>query len=233
MQFQEPNEVKNIFNSVSCQYDLLNDLLSFGVHKLWKKKLVTILNPLNGEDWADLCCGTGDMAILISKNINPNGSIVGVDNAINTLNIARKKSKYISEKVLSWREEDIFDLDEQIKRFDGIVMSYGLRNLSNVEDGIKKVFLLLKDKGRAGFLDFNHSKKGSPSYIFQKIYLRFIVVPISKFFNLKEEYQYIEESIKNFPEGKKLISLAKKVGFKQVSYKKLFFGQMGILVVKK
>ncbi len=233
MQFQEPKEVKNIFNTVSSQYDFLNDLLSFGVHKIWKKKLVTILNPLNGEDWADLCCGTGDMAILISKNINPNGSIIGVDNAINTLNIARNKSKYISEKVLSWREEDIFDLDEQIKRFDGIVMSYGLRNLSNVEDGIKKVFLLLKDKGRAGFLDFNHSKKGSPSHIFQKIYLRFIVVPISKFFNLKEEYQYIEESIKNFPEGKKLIDLAKKVGFKQVSYEKLFFGQMGILVVKK
>ena len=112
-------------------------------------------------------------------------------------------------------------------------MSYGLRNLKNVEDGIQKVYFLLKENGRAGFLDFNHSKENSLSSIFQKLYLRLIVVPISGLFNLKEEYSYIENSIKAFPKGEKLIYLAKKIGFKKVEYITLFGGQMGIFLVKK
>ena len=97
-------------------------------------------------------------------------------------------------------------------------MSYGLRNLNNVEEGIKKVFYLLKDKGRAGFLDFNHSKKHSLSNIFQKIYLRFVVLTISRLFNLGPEYAYIERSIRNFPMKNELINIAKEVGFKKAEY---------------
>ena len=112
-------------------------------------------------------------------------------------------------------------------------MSYGLRNLNNVEEGLKKVFYLLKDKGRAGFLDFNHSTKNSLSNIFQKIYLRFIVVTISRLFNLGQEYAYIEKSIRNFPKKNELIKIAKEVGFKKAEYRTIFWGQMGILILAK
>ena len=112
-------------------------------------------------------------------------------------------------------------------------MSYGLRNLNNVEEGIKKVFHLLKDNGRAGFLDFNHSTKNSLSNIFQKIYLRLIVVPISRLFNLSSEYAYIEKSIRNFPKKNELIKIAKEVGFKKAEYKTIVCGQMGILILAK
>jgi len=112
-------------------------------------------------------------------------------------------------------------------------MSYGLRNLNNVEEGIKKVFDLLKDKGRAGFLDFNHSTKNSLSNIFQKIYLRFIVVTISRLLNLGPEYAYIEKSIRSFPKKNELIKIAKKVGFKKAEYRNIFWGQMGILILTK
>ena len=112
-------------------------------------------------------------------------------------------------------------------------MSYGLRNLNNVEEGLKKVFYLLKDKGRAGFMDFNHSTKNSLSNIFQKIYLRFIVVTISRLFNLCPESAYIEESIRNFPKKNELIKIAKEVGFKKAEYRNIFGGQMGILILTK
>ena len=112
-------------------------------------------------------------------------------------------------------------------------MSYGLRNLNNVEEGIKKVFDLLKDKGRAGFLDFNHSKRNSLSNIFQKIYLRLIVVTISRLFNLGPEYAYIERSIRNFPKKKELINIAMEVGFKKAEYRTILGGQMGILILAK
>jgi len=191
------------------------------------------LEPLNGEDWADLCCGTGDLAFLISERVSPMGSITGIDSAEDILNIAKKKSELKKNKFIKWEIQDVLEINDYSKNFDGICMSYGLRNLNNVEEGLKKVFSLLSDKGRAGFLDFNHSKLNSLSDIFQKIYLRWIVVPISKIFKLSKEYSYIEKSIKNFPEGNKLMLIAKRVGFKKVEYRTIFCNQMGILILEK
>jgi len=233
MKFKKNIEVKTIFNKISYRYDFLNSLLSFGLHKLWKTKLVDLLKPQQGEVWADLCCGTGDLAFLICKRVGPNGSITGIDSAKEILNIAKKKAERVKNKFINWESKDILEIDEYARNFDGICMSYGLRNLESVEKGIKKVFSLLNDKGRAGFLDFHHSRKNSLSNIFQKIYLRLVVVPISRVFNLSREYAYIEESISNFPKGNELILIAKEVGFERIEYRTIFFGQMGILILGK
>jgi|TARA_B100000530_G_scaffold127466_1_gene79760 demethylmenaquinone methyltransferase/2-methoxy-6-polyprenyl-1,4-benzoquinol methylase len=233
MRYKKTNEVKSIFNNISCSYDFLNSLLSLGLHKYWKKTLVDLLKPIDGENWADLCCGTGDLSFLIFKKVRPNGSVTGIDSAKEILNIAMEKSKLIENKFISWEMQDILEIDEDLKNYDGICMSYGLRNLVNVEEGLKKVFNLLSDTGRAGFLDFNHSKFNSIADLFQKIYLRFVVVPISKIFRLSKEYSYIEKSIKNFPKGNELMLIAKGVGFKKVEYRTIFFNQMGILILEK
>ena len=233
MKFKKKIKVKTIFNNISSRYDFLNNLLSFRLHKLWKKKFVDLLQPKDGEKWADLCCGTGDLSFLICQRVNPNGSIIGIDSAIEILNIARKKSEILKNNFINWEVKDILEIDEYPKKFDGICMSYGLRNLNSVEEGIKKVFNLLSDKGRAGFLDFNHSSKKSLSYIFQKLYLRFVVVPTSRFFNLSKEYSYIEQSINNFPKGIELIKIAEEAGFEKIEYRTIFFGQMGILILGK
>ena len=233
MKFTKTIEVKNIFNKISYKYDFLNNLLSFGLHRLWKRKLVNLLEPLNGEDWADLCCGTGDLAFLISKRVSPRGSITGIDSAKNILKIAKEKSDLKKNKIIKWETKDVLGINDISKNYDGICMSYGLRNLHSVEEGIEKVFNLLKNKGRAGFLDFNHAKKNSLSNIFQKIYLRLIVVTISRLFNLGPEYEYIEKSIRNFPKKNELINIAKEVGFKKAEYRTILGGQMGILILTK
>ena len=233
MRDKKTNEVKTIFNKISCSYDFLNNLLSLGFHRYWKKELVNLLKPIDGENWADLCCGTGDLSFLIFEKVRPNGSVTGIDSAKEILHIAMERSKLIGNKFIFWEMKDILEIDENSKNYDGICMSYGLRNLVNVEDGLKKVFNLLSDRGRAGFLDFNHSKFNSFSDLFQKLYLRFVVVPISKIFKLNKEYSYIEKSIKNFPEGSKLMLIAMGVGFKKVEYKTIFFNQMGILILEK
>ena len=233
MKFTKTIEVKNIFNRISYKYDFLNNLLSFGLHKLWKRKLVNLLKPSDGEDWADLCCGTGDLAFLIAERVSPRGTITGIDSAEDILNIAKKKSELRKNKFIKWEIKDVLEINDYSKNFDGICMSYGLRNLNNVEEGIRKVFYLLKDKGRAGFLDFNHSTKNSLPNVFQKIYLRLIVVTISRLFNLSSEYAYIEKSIKNFPKKNELLKISKEVGFKKAEYITLFWGQMGILILAK
>ena len=233
MRYKKINDVKNIFNKISCNYDSLNSLLSLGLHKLWKKKLVDLLKPIDGENWADLCCGTGDLSFLIFNRVQPNGTVTGIDSAKEILNIARRKAKRMGNISICWEMQDILLIDESSNIFDGICMSYGLRNLVNVEEGLRKVFNLLTDRGRAGFLDFNHSKSNSLADLFQKIYLRIIVVPISRIFKLSKEYSYIEKSIKNFPQGNKLILIARRIGFKKVEYRTIFCNQMGILILEK
>ena len=233
MKFTKNIEVKNIFNKISHKYDFLNSLLSFGLHKLWKRKLVNLLKPLSGENWSDLCCGTGDLAFLISERVAPGGTVIGIDSAQEILNIAKNKSELKKNKLIKWEINDVLEINDYSKSFDGICMSYGLRNLNNVEDGIRKVFYLLKKNGRAGFLDFHHSEKNSLSNIFQKIYLRLVVVKISMIFNLTQEYAYIEKSIRNFPKKNELLKIAKEVGFKKAKYRTVFCGQMGILILVK
>ena len=127
MRVKKTIEVKNIFNRISYKYDFLNNLLSFGLHKYWKRKLVKLLEPLNGEDWADLCCGTGDLAFLISKRVSPKGSIIGIDSAEEILKIAKKKSELKKNKFIQWEIKDVLEINDYSKNFDGICMSYGLR----------------------------------------------------------------------------------------------------------
>ena len=233
MIYKNSKYISNIFNNVSSKYDFFNNLFSLGLHFLWKRKLIGLLKPKIGEEWADLCCGTGDMSFLLNELVFPSGKVFGIDISEKLLKIARRKSNKLGNSVINWEKKDIFDLDTKLKKYDGICMSYGLRNVRNVDDGIQKVFLLLKDNGRAGFLDFNHAEENSISSIFQKLYLRFIVVPISGLFNLKAEYSYIEKSIKDFPKGPQLIYIAKKIGFKKVKFITLFGSQMGILLLQK
>ena len=114
MKLKKNIEVKTIFNKISYRYDFLNSLLSFGLHKLWKKKLVDLLKPQEGEDWADLCCGTGDLAFLICKRVGPNGSITGIDSAKEILNIAKKKAERVKNKFINWESKDILEIDEEL-----------------------------------------------------------------------------------------------------------------------
>ena len=85
--------IKEMFNSISSRYDFLNDIFSFGLHRLWKKKLLNILNPNFGERWIDLCCGTGDMSILLARYMESSKNIIGIDSASEALLVARARSK--------------------------------------------------------------------------------------------------------------------------------------------
>ena len=233
MFFRTSKNVKNIFNNVSYKYDFLNDLLSFGLHNLWKRELVNLANPKAGENWGDLCCGTGDISFILDKKISPTGRVIGIDNAESILEIAKKKSKSLKNNSIIWQKKNIFNIKKEEYKFDGICMSYGLRNLNNIYKGLTKVYEILKEDGKAAFLDFNHSREKSLAYKFQKFYLRHVVVPISSIFKLNKEYSYIEKSIEDFPYGEELIKISKKIGFKKIIYKTLFFEQMCILIIQK
>ena len=223
--------IEEMFNSISSKYDFLNDMFSFGLHRFWKKKLLKILNPTFGERWIDLCCGTGDMAILLARYMKSSRNITGIDSASQALLVARKRSKE-NYSSIQWIKGDAVKTKLPSNQFDGLLMAYGLRNLSSSDAGLKEALRILKPGGKAGILDFNSFEGVSIQGLFQKIYLSFYVVPIASLFGLGKEYSYIKRSLVNFPSGSKQIQLALSVGFKKAEYKTLAMGQMGILLLE-
>ncbi len=223
--------IKEMFNSISSKYDFLNDIFSFGLHRLWKRKLLDILNPTFGEKWIDLCCGTGDMSILLARYMKSSKNITGIDSASQALLVARERSKHKYSSI-EWINCDALQTNLTSNEFDGLLMAYGLRNLSSCYEGLREAFRILKPGGRAGILDFRSFERASIQGLFQKIYLSIYVVPIASIFGLRQEYSYIKKSLVDFPSGAKQIHLALSAGFKKAEYQTLAKGQMGILLLE-
>ena len=223
--------IKEMFNSISSRYDLLNDIFSFGLHRLWKKQLLDILNPISGEKWIDICCGTGDMTILLAKYMKSSKNITGIDSASQALLVARERSKKKYSSI-EWINGDALKTNLTSNEFDGLLMAYGLRNLSSSYEGLREAFRILKPGGRAGILDFRSFKVDSIQGLFQKTYLTLYVVPLASIFGLGREYSYIKKSLVNFPSGPKQIHLAISAGFKKAEYQTIANGQMGILLLE-
>ncbi len=223
--------IEEMFNSISSKYDFLNDIFSFGLHRFWKRKLLDLLKPTFGEKWIDLCCGTGDMSILLARYMKSSENITGIDSASQALLVARERSKQ-NYPSIEWIKGDALETNLTSHQFDGLLMAYGLRNLSSSYAGLREAFRLLKPGGRAGILDFRSFEGRSIRGLFQEIYLSVYVVPIASLFGLGKEYSYIKKSLIDFPSGEKQIHLALSAGFKKAKYKTLAKGQMGILLLE-
>ena len=223
--------IEEMFNSISSKYDFLNDIFSFGLHRFWRRKLLDALNPIAGEKWIDLCCGTGDMSILLAGYMKSSENIIGIDSAAQILSVAKERSK-INYSSIKWINGDALETNLPSNQFDGLLMAYGLRNLSSFDAGLREAFRILRPGGRAGILDFRSFQGGSIQGLFQKIYLSLYVVPIASVFGLGKEYSYIKKSLVNFPSGLGQISLALSAGFSKAEYQTLAMGQMGILILR-
>ena len=229
----DPAAVEQLFDAVAPRYDQLNDWLSFGLHRQWKRQLVRSLQPRSGETWIDLCCGTGDLALELARSIRPDGRVLGLDAAAAPLELARQRQRRQPWLSVDWLQGDALQTGLAEASADGVVMAYGLRNLADPAAGLAEIHRLLKPGGRAGVLDFNRLQAEAPAAAFQRFYLRRLVVPAAAAVGLREEYAYLEESLKRFPDGRGQEQLALAAGFQRARHRPLVAGQMGLLLVQK
>lgn len=227
------SEIQAIFDRIAPVYDQLNNWLSLGQHRIWKLMAVKWSEPSPGDVALDLCCGSGDLAQLLARQVGSTGRVIGVDFSKEQLAIARQRnSSQFSPFPIEWVEGDALSLSFDDNTFDCATMGYGLRNVTDIPRCLQELYRVLKPSAKAAILDF-HRPDQSLMLAFQQWYLQTIVVPTARRFGLTEEYAYISPSLERFPTGIEQIKLAYEAGFARAIHYPIAGGMMGVLVITK
>ena len=157
--------VQNVFNKVYDQYDLMNDFMSFGIHRLWKKNLLTMMNPHPNHKLIDVACGTGDIAKIFLTHVNNESNITCVDP--NKGMIKKGKKKLIKFKNLNWVIAPAEKLPLEENLFDFYTISFGLRNTRYLSKALNEAYRVLKPGGRFLCLEFSKIQNSSLDLIYK------------------------------------------------------------------
>ncbi|WP_243472902.1 bifunctional demethylmenaquinone methyltransferase/2-methoxy-6-polyprenyl-1,4-benzoquinol methylase UbiE [Winogradskyella sp. MH6] len=225
-------QVTEMFDTISKEYDGLNRVISFGIDVKWRNKVVKIVSKKQPENILDIATGTGDLAInLASTNAK---EIIGLDISNGMLEVGRKKiaSKKL-ESIISMVIGDSENLPFEDNTFDAITVAFGVRNFENLEKGLSEILRVLKPNGI--FVILETSVPTNPIYKFgYKIYSKFILPTIGKLFSKdKIAYNYLSESASVFPYGEVLNNILRKIGFINVEDKPQTMGVATIYTASK
>ena len=227
----EAAEIQALFNRIAPAYDRLNDWLSLGQHRVWKQMAVQWSEARPGDTCLDLCCGSGDLAQRLARQVGQTGAVYGLDFSVAQLAIAAQRVQAQALKI-TWVEGDALDLPFASQQFDAATMGYGLRNVLDIPRSLSELHRVLKPSAKAAILDFHQPKSAWVSG-FQQWYLNNLVVPMAESLHLKQDYAYIMPSLERFPTGPEQVNLARQAGFARATHYPIAGGIMGVLVVQK
>jgi 2-methoxy-6-polyprenyl-1,4-benzoquinol methylase len=251
--FKEVHEEKksrlvgNVFSSVAPSYDLMNDLMSGGLHRLWKDRLVSKLNPFPGMKHLDVAGGTGDVAFRILESINSvkhramrdplddhlydETQIYVCDINPNMLNVGKKRASergFVGGNSLLWVEGDAEALSFEDSSMDGYTIAFGIRNVTHIEKVLSEAYRVLKSGGRFLCLELSHVEIP----VFKQLYnsYSFSVIPAVGEWVTGDRgsYQYLVESIRRFPPQERFASMIADAGFQKVEFENLVGGVVAI-----
>lgn len=225
-------QVTEMFDTISKEYDGLNRVISFGIDVKWRNKVVKIVSENKPKNILDIATGTGDLAInLTSTNAK---EIIGLDISNGMLEVGRKKiaSKKL-DGIISMVIGDSENLPFEDNTFDAITVAFGVRNFENLEKGLSEILRVLKPNGI--FVILETSVPTNPIYKFgYNIYSKFILPTIGKLFSKdKIAYNYLSESASVFPYGEELNNILRKIGFINVKDKPQTMGVATIYTASK
>ena len=217
--------ITKVFQDVSEKYDLMNDLVSLGVHRLWKKNFINWLNPQENTILIDVASGTGDIANLYLNKINYKGSVCCVDENKEMLNLNKKKIK--KDANVKWFCSSAEKLPFKNNHFDYYTISFGIRNISNIDNALSEAFRGLKPGGRLLCLEFAKVRNEILNKFYQ-VYSKSLPKIGKLIVGRSEPYEYLINSIEEFFSQKELLELLKKHNFTKVTYRNLSGGIVAI-----
>ncbi len=217
--------VQNVFDQVYDQYDLMNDFMSLGIHRLWKKSLINMMNPSDNQNLIDVACGTGDIAKLFFNQVHHLSKVTCVDPNKGMINKGKEKlNKYQN---LNWIIAPAEKLPVNDNSFDFYTISFGLRNTKNLDKSLAEAYRVLKPGGRFLCLEFSKIQNSGLEFIY-KNYSKLIPVIGKLVVGEKQPYEYLVKSIENFINQDQLIDLMIKKNFKNCNYRNLSGGIVSI-----
>ena len=217
--------VQSVFDQVYDKYDLMNDFMSLGVHRLWKKNLLNMMNPSPNDKLIDVACGTGDIAKLYLDNVDKFSKITCVDPNKGMLKKAQKKlAEY---KNLDWKIAPAEKLPIKDSSFNFYTISFGLRNTGNLDKALTEAYRVLKPGGRFLCLEFSKIQNSSLDFVYNN-YSKIIPLIGKIIVGEDKPYKYLVKSIQNFVNQDELIRIMKKNNFKECTYRNLSGGIVSI-----
>ncbi len=226
------NKINSMFDSISNEYDFLNNIITFRGHAKWKNDIIKIAREQNPKTILDIATGTADIAIKFSEI--ENSKIIGIDISSKMLDVGRKKirNKDLVKRVVL-KKGDAENLEFDNSSFDIISIGYGVRNFENLEKGLKESFRVLSPKGKLIILETSVPSNPFIRFIFN-IYTKVFISLISNVFSKNPKaYSYLEKSAKNFPSGNDFAKILIKSGFNNVEIKPKLFGASTIYLATK
>ena len=221
--------VARVFESVAPRYDLMNDLMSGGVHRLWKNALVDVLNPRPGERFLDVAGGTGDVAFRIVRRQGerPDVSVCDINAAMLAVGRDRAADRGLL-KGLSWTTGDAENLPFPDRSFDGYTIAFGLRNVTDIDKALGEAHRVLKPGGRFYCLEFSKVTSAPIGRAYDAYSSRALPFFGRIVARDADSYRYLHESIRRFPPQRELARRMRETGFANVAWRDMTLGVVAL-----
>lgn len=225
-------KVNKMFAEIATKYDIANDVLSFGIHRLWRKKLVELAGISKGDSVLDICCGTGDLAFACKRAVGKEGKVTATDFVPKMIELAKDKAKDI-EDAPQFSVGDAMNLKMPENSFDAVSVGFGIRNVDDPKHCSKEVLKVLKPAGRFAVLEF-----GQPTLpifsSFYRFYSDHIMPKIGGLLTGNEDaYRYLPETSKEFIAGESFLNMLKESGFSNAKMYPLLWGLAYCYIAEK
>jgi len=222
---QKTDRVIQHFNSVAQHYDFMNSLLSFGIHHLWKRTAVRMMDLAPGDQILDVCGGTADLAMLAARDIGSAGAVIvyDINRAMIQVGLHKVAHKDMASRI-GYVQGNAETVSFPDKHFDAAMVGFGIRNVTNMKRGFEEMYRVLKPGGKMMCLEF--SKPTFPPFRWLYDIYSFYVMPFlgELIAGSRTAYTHLPESIRMFPLPDELSDLLMQIGFSQVSYRNLTNG---------
>jgi demethylmenaquinone methyltransferase / 2-methoxy-6-polyprenyl-1,4-benzoquinol methylase len=206
-----------MFDRVAGRYDLLNSVMTAGLHHGWRVRAVDRAGVGPGDSILDVCCGTGDLAFELAGRVSPEGRIVGCDFSEPMLDLAREKAMQRGVDSVRFEWADALQLPYDAGRFDAVTIGFALRNLADWDGGLREMARVLKPGGRLVILEFTEPKR-PPFSTFYSLWFDRIVPVLGRLTNDPEAYSYLAESVHSFPDPEGLAAKMDAAGFERIRW---------------
>ncbi|PWE32376.1 bifunctional demethylmenaquinone methyltransferase/2-methoxy-6-polyprenyl-1,4-benzoquinol methylase UbiE [Maritimibacter sp. 55A14] len=221
---QKAGMVQGVFTNVASRYDVMNDAMSFGIHRVWKDAMMDWLAPRNGQKLLDVAGGTGDIAFRFLKRA-PEAHATVLDMTESMLVEGRKRAdaEALSDR-LDWIVGDAMALPFADGSFDVYTISFGIRNVTRIPDALAEAFRVLRPGGRLMVLEFSQIPNPGLQWAYDRYSFNVIPRMGQAIAGDRDSYQYLVESIRRFPDQENFAAMIRRAGFENVKFRNLTFG---------